>query len=247
MNNNLQIFNLLKNEYFHQISDEDRDIFKAKITESYYRQNTKDDLLFELNKQKIDLKKIEHIISTESINNPKLKKLKIISKIINPFVSVLSPFLILGILVIFKPLMSINLKYIMATILMFISPLVFLGMLKISFSLQDKRSNMEKYDDIKSLFFEKILKNKDIKNNVLIELKEKIDNISQITNGNKKAISILEEYYYEIEEALLEKDMTSFSYIESNLILFLEAEENYKELYKENNQEKKETLLELHY
>lgn len=252
----LKIFNLLKNDYIYQISNEDRDIMKEKIINSYYSQSAKDNLLFELNKEKINLKTIENMISVESANNSRFKDIKK-SMFFNISLYPITFFIYITFLVVLKEYVSFNFFYITGfSIFMILISFLGVNFFKYLLLLGEKK-DLEDCDDIKICFFKITLNNHKIKAMILNELKNTIESINKITGGNKKAVNFCEDYYYEIEEKLLTKDMNSFLNIQDNLkylndledylFVYLDLEEEYKELYKSYNEVKNDGLLALHY
>lgn len=246
MSDTLKIFNLLENDYIYQISSEDREIIKEKVINSYYSQSTKDELLFELNKEKINLKTIEEMVSIESGNNPRVKEIKR-SMFFNLSLFPITFFIYFLFLSILKKFGSSDFVILAAVISA--SIVIFSGFFSFykSSLLSSEKDNLEICDDIKKHLFKITLNNHKIKVMILNELKNNIEDINKITNGNKKAINLLEEHYYEIEETLLEKEISDLDYLKDHLLSFLEVKEEYNELYKNYNEVKNDELLTLHY
>lgn len=240
----LKIFNKFKKNQNYILSNSEKLDLKEKFNTSYYQQNAKDALTFELNKEKVDLKLIESIMCEESQYNPQLTKLKKL-KLLN----FLSPIFTFGIMVVILNIIKSTggnefLAIPVAMITLIISGFSILN----GFYISADKDKLEYIDEIRKEFLNILIKNKNVKNSLLKELKESLSHIDNITNGNKNAVNSLGELYYNIEEIMLEKGDINIENLEDDLDYFYEIEEKYLELYSEEKEVETEVkLLESYY
>jgi hypothetical protein len=97
----------------------------------------------------------------------------------------------------------------------------------------------------KESIFNILLKNDEVKINMLKALKEKVESVASITN-NKKAIRLIEDTYYDIEETLISKEIDIYLLVDK-VNNFFDLYNKYKDLYSEENILNRKVELEMNY
>lgn len=243
------LFKYFKGLYIN-ISDRDRAELK-EIVEQNASITMKSKLLFELDKQKPTLSTLEYLTNKET-RTSEFSYQKPSTKLAG--ISALAT----GVLnyVYFKFLHMISPPYISSflplEIIMTILSIIFTFFL----SMVYQRNKIIKYNKSLKVFinskrvfkesiFNILLKNDEVKINMLKALKEKVESVASITN-NKKAIRLIEDTYYDIEETLISKEIDIYLLVDK-VNNFFDLYNKYKDLYSEENILNRKVELEMNY
>lgn len=229
------------------ISDKDRSEIK-EIVEENASINMKNRLLFELDKQKPNLATLEYLINKETRTSGfSYQKPSIKSEIIRALATGIFSYVVFKYMI--HPPFTSNFLPAEIIITMFLMVFsFFVSMLEMD-GYNKYNKNLQVFINSKKIFKESIfnilLKNDEVKIKILKALKEKVDSMASIT-ANKKAMRLIEDAYYDIEENLISKELDIYLLVDE-VNNFFDLYNEYKDLYSKENILNKKIELEMNY
>lgn len=229
------------------ISNEERNNLK-ELVEKNIDGEIKDKVFFELDKQYINIGVIESLLCEvqEKHFPPINEKISYSTIIITGIINFLG-FILVNNSILTLSFISKTLDPFLFSILSMINTFFISGMIT-NLKNSDKNNKFEeKY--LKNLYFKEnvlnfFLKKDEVKIKILNIMKEKINEIVKITYDNKKALRLMEDSYYNVEEALISNKLIN---CKTKLKSFFDLANNYEDIYSKADFLNKTIKLEMNY